>query len=696
MPLREATPDEIKQVEGGQLREATPEEARTLGLPEEEKPGFVTRIIQRALGTDVDDPMELERLGAVMAGAIGGSMIGARTPVAPGPAGLLVNPLTGTAVGGLIGVAAGSVFPEATLEAMEFLGVIDPGARDERGLSEEDLKKVVAGEALLEVATLGAASGIRLGGRFVGQKLTGLTKADMAFAREASNAGIDMAPFQLGARGLGRGIINTLGRFTFLGSKARRVSEAADEVFRGMMEGVPERVAPILGAHEVGQHLWRDARHTVVHASEQLSREYDDLFLRAREAGVSYRMSNTNEAASGVLQTIERRRPNELVEVPIRGQESVFAEVPTEAAEAAEIAKKFINRGGYDRLGTQSLDQADELLLKLDQRINKIKNKKIRAEVEKLLAPISGAVKTDVNTNGLGEAAGRIGQELTELDTRYSNTWAYLLETSAAERFTTVQKGGLRTRVAPSQRQTRVPVDKLMQTVLDLDSPQVMDELSRLVPPETFAEMTSLKLGELFQNSMVEVKSGATKFLGAGQLGRNLGVTGGRANATRRAAVSTMLERSGSPLTMDDLGVIVKAAQKISDTPIPNWSTFLARRATIGGAQSLLRGAVPILALTGGSGAVGVATGSGIIGGLAFFLGSKGLVGAVSNPANARFFHEVLDREAPAIAKRAAFLRITRAGAQSLTELGEISGDVAKQLVEDAEQMVVEIFPEEK
>ena len=67
----------------------------------------------------------------------------------------------------------------------------------------------------------------------------------------------------------------------------------------------------------------------------------------------------------------------------------------------------------------------------------------------------------------------------------------------------------------------------------------------------------------------------------------------------RAKSLAKMLEHSNNPLTVRELADFTEAARVISDLEIPNVSTFIARRATIGGVRAILSGIIPGLALSG-------------------------------------------------------------------------------------------------
>jgi len=688
--VRRATDDEIK----GSTPVISAARSGPTGLPlpeQQETPGIVKRVIQRAMGTDIEeDPLELERLGTIIMGGLAGMQAGLRVP----PVNPLINPITGAAAGGLTGVVAGAVAPEATLEGLEFLGILPEGAREETGLSDEELRRIASGEALLEIATGGTAGAIRITGRTTGRLATGIGKAEEDIAEAAAEQGVKLAPFQLGKRQLGKGIVNVLGRFPIIGSRARDVGIASEEALKKMKDELPSRLVPLMSTAKLGTKIFDQSRTLVKTVGAKFEDRYGELFLEANRLKVSYNPENTRQVANEILLELKKRRPakKKVAEVPTDfiGKETAKVETKEsiEAAKATEGMINFIEENVLN-LTDQSLAQMDELLLKIDQQVGTAE-KGTKAAFARLMAPLKAGVKSDILKNGIGEGAQEIGERLATIDADYAETMNFLFETATGNKFGSVRKTGLRGTVAPSKEATRMTVDKLANIVIDIDSPQAMEELSRLISPKTFQEIGGRVLANIFEDSMRELANGAIK-LDADKLAKNLGKIG--ADTTRADALGFLFKKTG----MDEKAIdsLVEAAISIADTPIPNWSTFIARRAGIGGAKGVVRGMVPFLALAGSGGAAGGGAGA-LLGGLLFLGGSKLLVDVVSNPVSARAFGKVISEEASMVVKRAAFLRIARAGIANLTTLGEFSAEVGKQLIEDAEEVGNQLFPSEK
>jgi len=685
MMVRALTEQEAQQIQpftGPTVRRITPEEAmqlQPLGAPAENAaaqraespppdPGVVKRLIQRFMGSDVDDPLEFERLGTILAFSAGGAKaFGSGGALVAGPPGAAA----GTVLGSVLGAAAGAAAPETTLNILEMLGL--EGA-SERGLSDADLRRVAEGEALLEVASLGLFGAARLGGRAIARKASGVTKAGENLAQQAGQIGVELPAVVVGDGKFGKQVLNVLGRFPIVGAKARRNIEAADLALRRAFDELPDRVAPLvtISPENLGFRILDDAKNLFKEVGAKFNARYDDLFLRAKRLGVRVTPRETQGITEAVLEDIAERTP------------TVAGKVST-PADAASLAKGFLEREVLD-LDNLSLAQADELLKKIEQRIATA-DKGIRKPVALLLMPVHGAVKSDILNNISGDGARQIAEEMAALDSEFSKTMTTLFETATANKFARVERAGIKSAVRrPSEQATQVAVDKLAGIVLDLNSPQSVDELSRLVGKETFQQLGANALKDALAKSVTE-RAGRV-LIDADKLRQTFGVgirTSGRLKAWER-----LLSDSG--ITGQQLETMVEAAQRLGDTPIPNVSTFLARGVTIGGWRRLVSASLPFLAF--GS-ATGGAAGS-ALSGLAFLGGSRLLTSALSDPRSALPLRVILDKESAALAQRAAFLKLFRIGIFSMGNAGEIASDTAAELSNGAAEWARQAFGPEQ
>lgn len=306
----------------------------------------------------------------------------------------------------------------------------------------------------------------------------------------------------------------------------------------------------------------------------------------------------------------------------------------------------------------QTLAQMDGLVSKIDQQLASMEPSQ-RRFAQALMTQLRQAAQHDAVMNLRGVDANEIGRARKELDTEFSQTMSSLFETATANKFGAVRSQGIRGVTADET--TRTPVDQLARLIVKLDSPQSLEELSRLVSPDTMQRITAHVMDDAVSSAMV-TRTGAGKAFDVEKFAKHLGLD--KPTGDRRKVITAMLEKSNSPLTVKDLEELVIAGRAISSMEIPNVSSFIARRATIGGLQSIINGILPGATLVGGAayaGATLLAT--------AMFVGGGRLVSAVlANPDSARALKTVLNREASTVVRREAYVRVLRVGIRTLID----------------------------
>ena len=668
MAVRELRIDEdVTQV--GVVRELLQDE-EVLAI-EPEIPGIGAKIVNRFRGTDVDDPFELTRVGALVAGAIIGGKVGTRVPRAPGVLGIAVNPLTGALFFGLAGTIAGAVAPEATLTIGEAIGLLPAGTRTKLGLSPEDLRTVIQGEALMELATFGGISVLRFTGRRTAKLFTGLSTETAATADRAAARGIALLPVQIGDGQIARGYVVVIGRFPWIGSPIRKAAQKAEIDTIQSLHETASRIGPISAWSDISQSIFKDAKELLKKTNDMFSKQYEDIFRRADELEVSVLPEATLDKANEILRKIleatpvtatgKRSSPGPALKKVVKFiKKQILPLTKTEEPSVILRPAGDVAAESTTTTAAQSLRQMDGLLTKIDQEIAALKPGQKRF-ANSLLVQLRQSVQLDMFGNMRGTSADIIRAELKATDEAFSYTMAQLFETAGANKFAIVQQRGIR--AVGFEKATRTPIDQLARTVVKLESPQAIDELSRLVSTDTMRRIAATTIDD----AIIAARSGKGAQFNADKFARRLGLDD--LNSPKAKSLAKMLEASNNPLTVKELADFTEAARVISNLDIPNVSTFIARRATIGGIRALLTGLIPGLALTGV-----VAWGAGtLIAGLTFVGGTRLISAIISNPASARSLKQVLDVEATTVVRRAAVLRAMRLGVASLRDEDQIT-----------------------
>lgn len=623
------------------------------------------KTYDRFLGVDVDDPLGWERMFSVMAFGGAGAKAGLSLGAPAGPGGMAV----GTVVGGLAGAAAGAAAPETTLDLMEEFGWLPDGAREERALTDEELRAVVEGEALVELATAGFFGAARLGSRAAGRAMTGITKESEKIAEMAAREGVEIPAVVAGESTFGSGLVNVLGRFPFWGSKARSRINKAQEGVVSFSKDIPDRIAPIVSSSDLSLKIYNEARNLWDSTSKAFSARYEKLFADALEADVKITPDFTKTAANQINKEIAEKTPN----IKAKKLEGLTAFVEKDVAgtgsAASEYVKGVLNSPEFSRLSDeQTLGQMDELLSKVGQAIDQAPQE-IRRSVSKRLSALTAALKQDVQL-GL-EQYPEISESLRQIDADFSEAQRTIFETSIAKRFGNVRKGGLKSTVAPSEEATRNTVDSLAKFVVDLDSPQAIDELSRLVSPSTMKQVSSRVLSDAFDKAIKKDKSGKWEFNGK-KFQKHLGLTG-KPNE-RGQAIERLFQ--GTNWNQESLTTLSDLINKFGAASMPDVSTFVQRRAILGGVGAIARSFVPFIA-TAGTGFLGS-----MFYGLTMLVGPRTLMRMVSDPDNARALSKVIDKEATKAQVRTNAVQLLRASIEYNNEDIMVAANDAKDFMD--------------
>lgn len=655
----------------------------TAPAPPASDPSISEVLLTRLFGTDVDDPLEFQRLSSIIALSLAGGKAGFSLGTPAGPVGMAV----GGALGSVAGAAAGAVLPERVLSGLELFGL--EGA-EEAGLDEDEQRRVATGEALLEAVTLGALGTARLATRAASRTLAGVTPEGQKLAAEAHEKGIDLPVASVGSRNFPALVLTVLGRFPLFGGFARKTIRRADELLQESLKRLPDRVAPLvaIAPENLGFKILDDANSLFDEVGKSFNRRYDKLFLEARRKGIMVAPIGLKKAADAAIQHIsERQFVFRKITAPPNADEAVKAKrVAVPAAASSELTRRFI-RANIDpilRSGKMmTLAQADEQLRKINQFIARVP-RGIRKDVARMLTPLHAALQADIQKNLVGENAPQIASELAKLSAEFHEKMLTLFETATARRtIGRVQKGGLRdAELLPSKRATTLPVDKLADIALDLNSPQSVDELSRFVSKDTMRQIAANALGKVLRSAVTEV--GGRTLMDPRKLREAFGV--GISSSRKPEAWDRLLQGTG--ISHRDLTTLIEASDALAKTPLPNVSTFLARGAVIGSWRTVVNNTVPFL-LVGGTSAV-----SSLFGGLMLLVGARGITRIVTDPSAALPLRVAISRDAKKVARKSAFLDLARLGISGLKNANEITADIAQELERGAMEYSNQLFGE--
>jgi len=171
---------------------------------------------------------------------------------------------------------------------------------------------------------------------------------------------------------------------------------------------------------------------------------------------------------------------------------------------------------------------------------------------------------------------------------------------------------------------------------------------------------------------------------------RNLGLDS--PNSAKFRQTERLMQQSGG-MAIGDLQQLVEIARRASQAEIPDVSSFIARRATIGGIDTAAKTVAP-WAVVGASSS----TMSNKIFGALFAIGGSRLISnIISDPRSARALGRVIHEEARTVVRRSAAIRALAFASNNMISAGEATRDTANAMMEvfdSVSSMIVEAADE--
>jgi hypothetical protein len=570
-------------------------------------------------------PRSIENLRGpfVMAGAgLGGAL------AAPG---VVTTPLGATlgAAGGQVafdlaaqlGRQTGLVGPQGILQdAPDVGGTGGLGRVSQRALSE----------AALEAGTGGVASAARPLARSAFQRIAGVDQPGRRLAAAAQRLagpelpeGVEIGIERVSRRTSIQGFRKVVGRFPFVGSPLRTADEKISKQLGVALQHRLNSLGPSVSTAEMGVKLNSAANRKFRAVKKIISAQYDDVFALADDSGARIRPDNLREESTALVAGMTSRRPRMIVETlqPDGSIIQEYKEIPKPIkGPILAFARKLQNIED-----TITLRQYQELSQDLSDimEMSRTKGFPLKKTVE-----LKKALEEDIVNIDVPEV-----REAFQAANRKFATLMRLVEGPTAKKFTRVDK---RIFGVGFERGT-INEDELFGAVFNASSPRAISDLRKLVGPKVFRRAVRVHMDEAL--ALALERSGSGDFLNMQVFRNNLGLNAG--NPAGRATLAVALRGTGVSVDqIDDFFDVLDAAVK-SGTIDP--STFVSRRAVLGGLRSATRAVFPAAAFAGAgppktfSGTIGQA-----IGGLGAVFGLHKASSILTSPRALRAATEVL------------------------------------------------------
>ena len=541
--------------------------------------------------------------GGVMGYA--GAQIGAAAaaPIAPvpgyGPIAQLVFPMIGGTIGYGTGLYTSEIAPRVAAWATE---------SGDRFLDPSSLRDYILEEMKVDLATSAGASaafrGASLAGRAAFDFLTGVTgdakKTVMEIAREF---GVKL-PQVSASSNIASGYNKIIGRFPFIGSPAmkqgsERLEEVADSAQR-----LFKRHAPIASIPEVSEYLSTAARGKYEAFHKEAGRLYDNYRDFARQEGDIIPVGPIDQSVENALAKMDRLLSSQSGE-PRRAVRDEYAKVIDAFTDVLD------ETAGKDMISVDTMDALVEML-EGSLRQMKVEGKGSGTLFSAITDVVSGLEQAERSIRAGSPAA----QALKDADTFYAKFMS-TFETPVGRQFTREDPGAFRSRSRMTREQARPKFnqDELYNLVFSSKSADAQRTLRDIVGQDAYREAVASHVEQAVQSA---IKDGRVD---TRSLKEALGFTSDQRKAN---ALGAALQASG--VDKQRLDLYINMLDRLDPVALQDVSTFVARRAALGGLNSAVRSLGIGSAILGG----GAATGGLPV--LGITVGLRWLTGSLNNP----------------------------------------------------------------
>lgn len=551
-----------------------------------------------------------------------GGVLGGALGIPAGPAGVVA--------GGALGAAGG----DALFNILESAGNVFGGQEVKPVTAEGVIKAfespIKAGtEDITATLGLGAAGAAVRGVKPLVGKAIGAAKGEAKeLARLATQLGVPLGAINVTASNVIKGFAKVAGVFPFVGTPVRQAQQTAQSSLDNALDRTLNAVAPVATLQDVGIDLTKAAQSRFK-AFRRLSGSLYDNFLKKAENATVPDIFPTNnlKAAANDINALQ---------------------------ETGEIALE--GGGKFGSVGSDAISSFINDATKLPERLTATQVRGLQRSLQELMSKAAAdgwdvsrgvqlkkALELDFNNPAVDLLNFQEGKELVESLTTANKFFADNIkdfQTATTKKFGRIDKNIFKPKFFAAGTKES---DEAFSAVFNAKSPQGLENLRKIVGPKPFKQAVRKQLDNSISKAIIEPASeGAPRIFDPVKLEAQLGLVTPDGRNTLRAMLK------GTPLKIEDLDAFNRVSKAVGSVEIPDVSTFIKRRAVLGGAGAA-------------AGAFGAASVFGSpVAGVALVVAARKGLRLLSDPAQLKSLTTALDSTATQKAQRAAVLRLIR------------------------------------
>jgi len=502
-------------------------------------------------------------------GGAAGAMIGA-------PAGI-----PGIIVGTGVGATAGGWLANMYEDARSFIQD-SPSVRDKKGAVEHFMRPAIDGaqDAMVSGAIVSLAGASRWARQAIASRVFKLPPDSPQMMAMAKDMGVDIGVANVANGGIGKGAVNVFGRMPLLGSTARKASENQGKAIVKAYDDMFEPLANPSATAEIGETALAAARQRFGDFAVKAQSRYEHALQVGEEAGPIVPSERILKATGQVMADLSGKAGK------LQGQ------VPPEIRTWLNGLQKNVD-------GPISTVDANNILIGLENLLRKSQGSH-GVHYQKLEELQTAVVKS---LEGVDHPAARLllGARSNFQDgIKDFETSIYKKMVGTVDRniFAIGKvKGGTMT------------ADELMDVASKVNSPKAVADLRNAAGDDTVKHVARSRIDDAWFKATS--KEPGTFFVGekfqfdAAKFSKALALD--RPGSPQHKAMEEMLR--GTSVAMEDIQALAKVAQLVTNAPIADASTFMARSAVLRGGEGVaeaIRSTMTVGAIGKTAGTVGL------------------------------------------------------------------------------------------
>lgn len=550
-------------------------------------------------------------------GGAAGAMVGA-------PAGV-----PGIVIGTFVGSTAGGWLANMYEDAKSFVEGT-PGVRDKKGAVEHFMRPAVDGsqDALISGAVVSLPGASRWARQAIASRVFKLPPDSAHMLNMARDLGVDIGVANVANGGVGKGAVNVFGRMPLLGGSARKASEQQGKAIVKAYDEMFEPLATPSATAEIGENALQAARQKFGDFAVKAQGRYEHALRVGEEAGAIIPSDGILRATGNVMADISGKAGK------LQGQ------VPPEIRTWLNGLQKNVD-GPISTADANNILIGLENLLRKSQGSHGVHYQKLE-EIQKAVVKSLEGVDHPAARLLLG-ARSNFQEGIKEFET---SIYKKMVGTVDRNIFSIGKiKGGTMT------------ADEMMDVASKANSAAAVRDIRNAAGDDTVRHVARARIDDAWFKATS--KEPGTFFVGEkfqfdpAKFNKALGLD--RPNSPQYAAFKEMLR--GTEVAVSDVQKLATVAKLVTNAPIADASTFMARSAVLRGGD----GVAEAIRSTMTVGAVGKTAGTvGLPAAYAGIVVTRWGLGAMMKPGLLKMLTTAMDPVSSPDAAAAAIVQMTR------------------------------------